>query len=207
MANTVAGIHLGPDTHANRPAATAVTSGSLYSCSDHDLIYRSDGSAWATWATLGGGASGPTVIRKSADESVTSSTTLQDDNDFTFAIGASEIWVAELNLYIRGAGTGEDLKIGFTVPAGATMRYSAIGPSFGATGAEGDGRFQSHTTSGNVVLGVVASGTSDLSALVTCSVANGATPGNVVFQWAQFSSAANAVTLLAGSWMAAHQVA
>ena len=54
MTNTVAGVHLGPDTHANRPAATAVTAGSLYSCSDHSLVYRSDGSSWATWATLGG---------------------------------------------------------------------------------------------------------------------------------------------------------
>lgn len=58
MANTVAGVHLGPDTHANRPDATAVTAGTLYSCSDHDLIYRSDGSTWTTWADLtGGGAS------------------------------------------------------------------------------------------------------------------------------------------------------
>ena len=39
-------------THAARPAATAVPSGALYPCSDHDLIYRSDGATWATWATL-----------------------------------------------------------------------------------------------------------------------------------------------------------
>lgn len=53
MATTFANHLLGPDTHANRPAATAVPQGTLYSCSDHDLIYQSDGSAWATWATLG----------------------------------------------------------------------------------------------------------------------------------------------------------
>lgn len=39
--------------HASRPAATAVGSGTLYSCTDHDLIYQSDGATWATWATLG----------------------------------------------------------------------------------------------------------------------------------------------------------
>lgn len=55
MTNTVAGIHLGPGDHANRPSATAVTAGTLYSCTDHSLIYVSDGSAWSTWATLGGG--------------------------------------------------------------------------------------------------------------------------------------------------------
>lgn len=45
--------HLLDGDHASRPAATAVPAGTLYSCSDHDLIYQSDGSVWATWATLG----------------------------------------------------------------------------------------------------------------------------------------------------------
>ncbi len=55
MPATVAGIHLGPDTHANRPAANAagLPVGSLYSCTDHSLIYQTNGSAWSTWATLG----------------------------------------------------------------------------------------------------------------------------------------------------------
>jgi hypothetical protein len=55
MATTFANHLLGPDTHANRPAAGDVPSGTLYSCSDHSLIYQSDGSTWSTWATLGGG--------------------------------------------------------------------------------------------------------------------------------------------------------
>lgn len=56
MVATVAGIHLGIDTHANRPAANTVPDGSLYSCSTHSLIYRSNfaGNSWATWATLAG---------------------------------------------------------------------------------------------------------------------------------------------------------
>lgn len=40
------------DTHANRPAATAVAKGTLYPCSTHGLIYQSDGATWFTWATL-----------------------------------------------------------------------------------------------------------------------------------------------------------
>lgn len=42
-------------THAARPAATAVGGGTLYSCTDHDLVYQSDASAWSTWATLSSG--------------------------------------------------------------------------------------------------------------------------------------------------------
>jgi hypothetical protein len=38
--------------HASRPAASTAA-GMLYSCSDHSLVYQSDGSSWTTWATLG----------------------------------------------------------------------------------------------------------------------------------------------------------
>lgn len=66
MTATVSGIHqIG--THAARPAATAVQSGTLYSCSDHNLIYRSDGSAWSTWATLGAAAAAFVGVRATAN--------------------------------------------------------------------------------------------------------------------------------------------
>lgn len=53
MAATVAGILLTGD-HAGRPAAGSQPVGTLYSCTDHDLIYQDNGSTWNTWATLGG---------------------------------------------------------------------------------------------------------------------------------------------------------
>lgn len=46
--------HLLHGTHAARPAATVVPEGTLYACSDHGLVYQSDGATWSTWATLGG---------------------------------------------------------------------------------------------------------------------------------------------------------
>ena len=54
MTATVAGIHLGPDTHANRPAGNAVPDGSFYYCSDHDIVYKSDfaGNSWSNWLVL-----------------------------------------------------------------------------------------------------------------------------------------------------------
>lgn len=60
MTATVAGIHLGLDTHANRPAANTVPDGSIYSCSTHGLFYKSNyaGNSWSTYATLGAAASG-----------------------------------------------------------------------------------------------------------------------------------------------------
>lgn len=54
MPATVLGTH-GSGDHASRPAGNTVPDGSLYSCSDHGLIYISDyaGNSWSTWATLG----------------------------------------------------------------------------------------------------------------------------------------------------------
>lgn len=54
---TVPGMFLTGD-HASRPAANAVGKGALYSCTDHDLIYQSDGSSWSTWADVSGSGSG-----------------------------------------------------------------------------------------------------------------------------------------------------
>lgn len=79
MAATVTGIHLGPDTHANRPAADAPPVGAFYYCSDHDLIYITDGSSWSTWADNSGGGGGD--------------------------ITADDAWVAKGDLI---GGTGED---------------------------------------------------------------------------------------------------
>lgn len=52
---TVPGMFL-TGTHAGRPAANTVGKGSVYSCSDHGLIYQSDGSSWTTWFSSAGAA-------------------------------------------------------------------------------------------------------------------------------------------------------
>lgn len=76
MAATVPGIHLGIDTHANRPAGNTVPDASFYSCSTHGLIYKSNfaGNSWATWATLGAPAGAGALVgcrlRNSANQSL-----------------------------------------------------------------------------------------------------------------------------------------
>lgn len=50
-------------THAARPAATAVAVGALYACSDHKLIYQSDGSSWGTWIDASGSGAGATNLQ------------------------------------------------------------------------------------------------------------------------------------------------
>lgn len=57
MADTTLPGLLSTGDHASRPAASAVGTGALYSCTDHGLVYQTDGSSWTTWASLGGGGS------------------------------------------------------------------------------------------------------------------------------------------------------
>jgi len=63
-------MHRGPDTHANRPAATAVGVGTLYECTTHNLIYRSNGSAWSTYAAVlpPAGTTGQALVKNSGTD-------------------------------------------------------------------------------------------------------------------------------------------
>lgn len=60
MTGRIQDVLLGPDTHANRPSATTVANGTLYSCTTHSIIYRSDSATWSTWASVG--ASGAVLL-------------------------------------------------------------------------------------------------------------------------------------------------
>lgn len=59
------------------------------------------------------------VIVKLADQSVTSSTDLVDDNELTFDVGANETWIIKVLLYV----TGNSLKYTFTMPSGSTGKF------------------------------------------------------------------------------------
>lgn len=56
MTNTLFTDHVPAGTHAGRPAASSVPTGTLYACSDHHLVYQSDGTAWSTWYDPGAAA-------------------------------------------------------------------------------------------------------------------------------------------------------
>lgn len=45
---------LGPDTHANRPAASACPWGTVYKCTTHNMIERNSSGTWTDWASLDG---------------------------------------------------------------------------------------------------------------------------------------------------------
>src|SRR5262245_30625154 len=58
-------------------------------------------------------------VVKSADESVTSSTTLQNDNHFVWQNQVAGTYLLDLRLYVTGNPSGA-IKVGFTFPASTT---------------------------------------------------------------------------------------
>ena len=176
-----------------------------------DLVYVVDdpaGSAVslkATVAALLAASIGITLkyVRKTADESVTSSAVLQDDDHLTLTIGANETWFYLFWLVVD-ATTAGDIAATIVAPSGAAGWQGAARTSTSAGGATNLGFDAAITTAvdGSVARNLGGSG----SGTVTVSqygafVRNGSNAGNVKLQWAQASSNGTASKLLTDSIM------
>lgn len=142
------------------------------------------------------------VVRKTADETVNNSTTLQDDDSLLFAIAANEIWVAEFNVFALGDATA-DIKFAVTTPAGATLMTAAFQPSNTTTAINSSVL----VTASGTNLGGPGANANGMLYRVVVSVANGATAGNVTLQWAQTVQTVADTTVKAGSFLIARKVA
>jgi hypothetical protein len=144
------------------------------------------------------------VKRKTADESVTSSVALQDDDHLTFAIAANEEWTANCDLYWNGATAG-GIRVAVTVPSGASLLVS--GSFFGVGASSTDNRFGATLTSGTAF--IIFNPATDTEGLLKLSiwVLNSTNAGSVTLQWAQAGSSGTPSKLLKGSFLQATRVA
>lgn len=142
-------------------------------------------------------------VRKTADESVTSSTTLQNDNHLALSIPAAGTYEVDVKLFATSAANAAgDLQAGFTFPAG-TMHFGihAADTSLvsGSTTATMAVTSNLSATSGS---SVVTAGLSTSTVLIWIHGLFIATAtGTLTLQWAQFASNANASTVKSGSHM------
>lgn len=136
------------------------------------------------------------TIIKSSDETVTNSTTLQDDDELTFATGANQTWIVDY--VVQGSvDAAPDIQLAVTAPSGSTCRVNmADNQSF-------------TNTQDNIGCGVAmiasGNGTSDLY-YIKGVITTGGTAGNITLQWTQNSTSPNAVTILTGSYMTAYNM-
>jgi hypothetical protein len=143
------------------------------------------------------------MIRKAASESVTSSTVVQDDDDFSIELdpGTYIVW---LWCHVSGASNG-DFKCLWANTGTMTIGRSCNGPTVGTTDRNATAVCMYGTGSGTAVTyGNDGSGTATVreELMVIVDVV-----GTLKFQWAQGTSSATATTLSTASRMLVMSVA
>lgn len=135
----------------------------------------------------------PIGVRKSGDQSVTSSTVLVNDSELTAAVVASALY--KFTLVSRyDATTASDFKTGFSVPSGTTMNYVAHGIAAGGTVYN---LFDQDQTSTPTFEGAGAG--TIRNATYVGTIVTSSTAGSVNFQFAQGTSGGTASISKAGS--------
>lgn len=134
----------------------------------------------------------PLLVRKSADETVNNSTTLQDDNHLVLAVAASTTYEFEMCIF-HNSSTVADLKYDFTFPTGLTMNYGLDGAAAGG----GIDNFVLIQTSVPVIGGAGA----DRAAFLSGTVITSTTAGNLQLRWAQNMAEVSDTKVLLGSYM------
>lgn len=189
-----AAAHIADATDAHDASAISIVdSGGHFTGTDVEAALQELGA---------GGSGGVTVVRKSANEVVNGSSTLQNDDHLLLALGVSEVWAFEFVIF-HDSGTTPDIKMAITVPAGATLAWGSLyalatgGSSFTGTTETVSGTSRDFATAGVGVTRIVT---------LTGYVANGANAGNLQLQWAQNTSNGTDTTVHANSILKAWQL-
>lgn len=144
-------------------------------------------------------------VVKTADESLTSNATLQNDDDLVLPVVASATYIVEWSLVTDGA-LAADFKYSFTGPASATMTWESVGILTTDTTATAARGATDNATIGTVQThGTILAGTNsriDGRGVLTVST----TAGSLQLQWAQNTSTASATRCRAGSWLRATRI-
>lgn len=129
----------------------------------------------------------PTAVYKTGDQSVTSSTTFVNDSELFVTVAANAEYGLEAWIEYIGTGGG-DIKWGWAVPAGATMRYSCVHNEGGGTGLN-----NSHNVYQETDTGFAAGASPSLTSLhMTGRLSVSSSSGTLQFRWAQNTSNASA---------------
>ncbi|MFI8351333.1 hypothetical protein [Streptomyces sp. NPDC085596] len=172
-------------------------------------LYRSGVNSLATDDNLSvalnltvGGIGQERYILKAADTARTSTTTAADDPHLTATLAANGIYIARFVIFATTALSTVNLKTAWGVPGTATGLKLCHGPTDVAAAftsrTQTQGRFSGHgfTTSLNYQADSLA-----VAIIEEAIVTTGATAGNLTLQWAQTTSSASAVTVLANSYL------
>lgn len=144
----------------------------------------------------------PLMAMKAGDTNYTN-TTLTNDPELFLALVANATYLLEAFLVYEGGTSGSaDLQGKFTVPSGASLRYTNIGQN--ASGGN-TGSFAGTATSGTYTGNT--NGAGNLRSLtIPGSVVMGSTAGNIQMQFSQNTANATATIVHAQSYLAVQRV-
>lgn len=142
-----------------------------------------------TTLTVGGlNVPGQIDVPKTANETVTNSNVLQNDNELLAAVDANSTYKMDLRIFTNGPVGAVNTNFGWTAPALATMQW---GDLFGDAAT---------TIAGTQNRDVIGTGASDLRLFEAVgTLITGANAGTLQLQWAQGTADPTASTVFAGS--------
>ena len=163
------------------------------------------GSKGTTGVTGVQGSTGPkgpadVIVRKTVDEQVSNSTVLQNDTELSLPVAAGETWLFDVWLIVSCPVNTPDMKLAFTVPTNATIRWSCLGD--GNVGTD----HELITGSGSSDSFLITGGTTKDSVRMHGTAVVGDTPGTVRLQWTQNTSNMNALKVEAFSFLRARKL-
>lgn len=125
-------------------------------------------------------------------------TTLTDDSELLFAIGANENWTGKIVLHADSTVNADTWKFTVTGPAGAAGLWNAVCTTRSDLLTRTDvGKALASASTGNYL-----ANTGTIMSVIEFFVDNGATAGNVKLQWARNSGTGD-VRVHAGSYLLA----
>lgn len=144
-------------------------------------------------------------VMKAANESVTSSVTLQDDDEISLTCTAGATY--QLTGWIKysqntAASATSGLKVGFTYSAVCDLQWTSHGTATLIDTAS----YDTVITTGTATRNVACNGTTAMSITPTGTLII-TTGGILTLRWAQVASSATPVIVLAGSWLRLERVA
>ena len=144
----------------------------------------------------------PYAVIKGADETVTSSATLQNDDALFLAVAANTSWLFDAYLDYEGGTLGaSDLKYEWTVPSGAALRYGAAHLDTSGNNICSD----THPDGAAVSAGTNGGGdTRSVKMYGTLIV--GGTAGTLQLKWAQNTSSGTGTIVHAQSYLTLWQI-
>lgn len=148
----------------------------------------------------------PLAVIKGADQSLASSTAMQNDDALFLPVAANAGYLVECLLNYEGGTHGSsDLKWEFTGPSGATMVYTFV--AYPVSGSIAAGNVNMGAATGLSGVGTAGTnGAQNLAVIMRGTLITGGTAGTLQLQWAQDTSSATATIVRAQSMLALWQV-